>query len=309
MNFVITPWDRTDIDALVRVQNQTAQMHPIGKVEMQHDLNVLEDDLQPIVFTAQVGDEVAGFVMASRNPGAYHPQIFGLEIGVMPEHQAQGIGRALYDHMVQHLQALGLLALNVHVAEANTAGLAFAQRRGYEERKRDFVSILDLATFNDKIYPALPQDIEVKSFAEHDTPEIRRELFDLFCVVRNDVPRNEPATPISFEFFESQVLNAPDIAKSATLFAFSDGRMIGFTGGFHEEAANQLDQWLTAVDRSFRGRNIALGLKVLQAAEARRLGIATVRTDNDTRNAPMLAVNTKLGFVRQPAVLSLRREF
>ena len=34
-----------------------------------------------------------------------------------------------------------------------------------------------------------------------------------------------------------------------------------------------------------------------------------VRTDNDTRNAPMLAVNARLGFERQMAVLVMQKDY
>ena len=48
--------------------------------------------------------------------------------------------------------------------------------------------------------------------------------------------------------------------------------------------------------RDYRGRKIAQALKVLAARYARAHGMKKIRTDNDSLNAPMLAVNRKLGY-------------
>ena len=81
--------------------------------------------------------------------------------------------------------------------------------------------------------------------------------------------------------------------------------VLGFSGVYHGARDGWLDQWLTATRREARGRGIALALKLRVAKYALELGYKTIRTDNDTRNAPMLAINDKLGFVRQPALISV----
>lgn len=52
-----------------------------------------------------------------------------------------------------------------------------------------------------------------------------------------------------------------------------------------------------------------MALKLALIEEAKRLGAKSIKTDNDSRNAAMLAINDKLGFVRQPAVLSVVKDF
>jgi GNAT superfamily N-acetyltransferase len=46
----------------------------------------------------------------------------------------------------------------------------------------------------------------------------------------------------------------------------------------------------------FRGRGIATALKSRSLARAAELGATIVLTDNEELNAPMLAVNAKLGY-------------
>ena len=47
-------------------------------------------------------------------------------------------------------------------------------------------------------------------------------------------------------------------------------------------------------------RKIALALKLLSIRAALRWGADYIRTNNDSQNAPMLAINRKLGYVPQP---------
>jgi GNAT superfamily N-acetyltransferase len=57
---------------------------------------------------------------------------------------------------------------------------------------------------------------------------------------------------------------------------------------------------MTGVDRRYRSRGIATALKLLAIRCARRYRAAYLRTNNDSLNAPMLAVNQKLGYISQP---------
>ncbi len=56
---------------------------------------------------------------------------------------------------------------------------------------------------------------------------------------------------------------------------------------------------MTGVRREYRGRGIALALKLLAIRFARSVGAQEITTSNDSLNAPMLAVNRKLGYQPQ----------
>ena len=51
----------------------------------------------------------------------------------------------------------------------------------------------------------------------------------------------------------------------------------------------------TGVLKEYRGRKIALALKLLAIRYSRACGAALLRTDNDSQNASILAINEKLG--------------
>ncbi|MBP1693528.1 MAG: hypothetical protein H6Q37_1411, partial [Chloroflexi bacterium] len=60
--------------------------------------------------------------------------------------------------------------------------------------------------------------------------------------------------------------------------------------------------------RTHRGRKIAQALKVIALRYARQNGAQVIRTDNDSLNAPILAINRKLGYQPQPGKYWLVRD-
>jgi mycothiol synthase len=61
----------------------------------------------------------------------------------------------------------------------------------------------------------------------------------------------------------------------------------------------------TGVLRAYRGRGVATALKVAAVQWARARGMAYIYTGNDLTNAPMLAINSQLGFEPLPASAQL----
>ena len=105
------------------------------------------------------------------------------------------------------------------------------------------------------------------------------------------------------------MIDEPEMLPDVFVFAMQNDRIVGFTGGYSNSKPGWMDTWLTAVLREARGKNVATTVKVRAIRAAKELGFTSIRTDNDTRNAPMLAINEKLGFARQPAVISVRKVF
>ena len=64
----------------------------------------------------------------------------------------------------------------------------------------------------------------------------------------------------------------------------------------------------TGVLCAYRGRKIAQSLKLLAARYARARGAQTLGTHNDSQNAPILAINRKMGYQPQPGNYLLVRE-
>lgn len=253
---------------------------------------------------AQHQGQLIGVAQAAHNPGTYHPQRFYLDLFVDPEFRGQGVGRALWQQLEDSLQPYQPRWLMISVRAEEPAGLAMAQSRGFVEEKRDWVSSLDLTSVDLSPWSSLEdtlrqQGIEIVTFAHlmnHDA-QAAHKLHALFSELRLDVPRSAPPSPISFEFFEQNLLRGPDYDPEGFFVALQGEEWIGYTAIYRVGDTGEAEQWLTGVRRSFRGMGIATALKVKVTQFARDRGYQVLRTDNDSRNAAMLAVNLNLGFV------------
>ena len=76
--------------------------------------------------------------------------------------------------------------------------------------------------------------------------------------------------------------------------------------GYYERS-NSMHNAFTGVERAYRGRKLGLALKLLAIQCARSYGATSIMTDNDSQNAPMLAINRKLGYKSEPGLYMLIR--
>lgn len=263
------------------------------------------------------GPQVVGTAGFYQNPGAYHPDRYSLELAVRPGRQGQGVGGALWTALDSRLRALGAESVRGLAREDHPLAPGFLARRGFVPGQRYFYSALDVPAFDHaRVAPGLEalaaRGVQIVSLAElraAGEPKLPARLHALMSDVRQDVPRAEPATPLSFQVFGDAVLGDPGLLPEAYLVAVHGGQFIGQTALYRTEAGPELLTGLTGVTRAWRGQGVATGLKLAAIRAARRLGAPLIRTDNASDNAPMLAINDRLGFVRDPASVSYLRSF
>jgi GNAT superfamily N-acetyltransferase len=89
--------------------------------------------------------------------------------------------------------------------------------------------------------------------------------------------------------------------------ALDGGRYVGLV--FHVSGSPALlIVEVTGTARAYRRRGIAQALKLKSMAWAKQAGFSSLLVNNDLSNAGMLAINDKLGFERQPALIMLQRK-
>lgn len=79
---------------------------------------------------------------------------------------------------------------------------------------------------------------------------------------------------------------------------------MGVLTGFHHENDIYYHN-LTGVHLDYRGRGLALAVNIKAIDYVTKRGGTRVRTDNDSTNARMLAVNQRIGFKSRPGVFRL----
>ncbi|MDZ7705981.1 MAG: GNAT family N-acetyltransferase [Trueperaceae bacterium] len=282
--------------------------------EMRREDAVRDPKCKFALYVAERDGHTVGVGGHDQPISSYNPRLFYLNLYVDPDARGRGVGTALYQHVHEAVSEYrpAILRNTALVKEGDEASSRFAKVRGFREDKQIFESHLDVANFDPTPYEGLEPSLtaqgitftSLKDLRDHD-PHGDRKFYDLFAEVRRDVPRTEPATDIPFERFVDLAYNDDDFLQEYTLVAMDGDACVGLSGVYQNEIRGGWDNGLTGVRREYRGRGIALALKVKSITTAKALGVPLLVTDNDSTNAPMLRVNTKLGFVRQPAWLSV----
>ncbi len=308
----IRPYRDDDAEQVVRVSNAAWPDHPTTVEELRfHDENE-DPKCRHARFVAAEGDQMIGYGHYGQFSDMYHPRKFYLEISVHPDHHRQGIGSALYDHLCQALQPFEPLSLRTWVLETYSPCLAFYQKRGFIEDMRLWESILDLETFDSTPYHGLAERLEgeglfIRSFQDLASDSLRYwKIFQLLEEVMSDVPYPEEHTKMSFEYFQGDFLS-PNLLPEGYLLMLAGEEYVGISNLWRFAVDSDLQQGITGVRRAYRRRGIALALKLAGIRYAQEQGKRRIRTNNEIGNQPMLALNEKLGFVRQPAWISLRK--
>jgi GNAT superfamily N-acetyltransferase len=239
--------------------------------------------------------------------------MFWLHIAVDQTARGQGLGTRLYANVARFARERGATVFRAEARDALPEGLRFAERKGFVVERHIFESTLDLAAFDETpLLPALDaaqnSGIRFYSLADlGDGEEARRRLHALNEALILDIPGRDP-TPRPFEAFATQVFAAAWYRPDGQIVAADGDTWIGVSAvGIFPETRSAYNM-ITGVVPAYRGRGIALALKLQALRCARRYGAEYVRTNNDSENAPMLAVNRRLGYRPEPGYRVLRRE-
>lgn len=233
------------------------------------------------------------------------PGRYWLEIYVDPNKQQHGIGSRLYDNAFQFAQQHGITDIKGAVRDNCADCLRFAQQRGYTIDRHIFDSALELSTYDeqpfaDAIETAKTSGIRFFSLADIEiTEDVQRKLYELSTKLYLDVPGWDRDV-VPFEQFKIWVFGAEHYRPEGQIIAADSEQWIGLAALGHFPKIDSAINMITGVDRSYRGRKIALALKVLANRRAREWGVGFVRTNNDSLNEPMLAINRKMGYKPEP---------
>jgi GNAT superfamily N-acetyltransferase len=233
------------------------------------------------------------------------PHEFYLWIGVAATERRQGMGQALYDHALTTIRSHDGTALVSEVGEDQAAGLRFAQRQGFVQHKHTFQSKLDLHQFDESAFSVMvdgvqAQGIRLYSLADvADTPTARRQLYAINQQMTLQDPGVDGPFP-AFEQFEKDVFAAPWYRPAGQWLAADGDHVIGMCAVGYFQESNSMYNMMTGVAEAYRGRGIAQALKVQAIRWAKAYGADYIRTNNNSENAPMLAINRKLGYEPQP---------
>jgi GNAT superfamily N-acetyltransferase len=247
--------------------------------------------------TERLVAELDGAIVAWAPSGLHGDGSGWFWVGVDASHRRQGVGTALYDRIETRLARIGASALETQINDED--GRVFLEHRGFVRTNVMRLQALDLARAD------LPEPgLSTLPLSAIDIDSIR----DLYKEGHADIPSASPRAPLTDEDFQRKVVDAELVDRDLSSIAVEDGRPIAFTIVIANHDDGRASAQMTAVARDRRGRGLAYAVKVDSLRRCRAAGLQTMVTQNDLENAPMLAVNRKLGFEATVLVETYEKE-
>lgn len=311
-DFHIRPFTPDDYDGAISVHLSVYPEYPNTANEWRDADARRHPDLFFRRFVAEVDGQIVGLVGGGSEEWALHPGLVSINIRVKPEYEGRGIGTALYNRFLEEAAVLNPTRIASEAREDKPKGIRFLTKRGFVEEMRFWESQLDVDAFDFAPYEGCEErvtshGIAIKTYAELASDTDRdRKLYEMDVEISMELPSPDPITPASFDRYQTQVLESPHLLPEAVFIALDGDRYVGMTALWSTEAGDYLMTGLTGVRRQYRRRGIALALKLRAIDYARRHGRPQIRTENESNNRPMLAINERLGFEKTPAWITFR---
>jgi ribosomal protein S18 acetylase RimI-like enzyme len=231
-------------------------------------------------------------------------------IRVLPDYGRRGIAERLYAQLLADLRERGANAALLELDDTLAVLRPALERRGFHALLHSWAFTLD------------PRTCDLAAFAVPDrrlsglqittrTAELAHgadwlpPLHQLYTAVAGDVPIPiYPHPAPAPAWLAQQALGLPDSLPDA-FFIVRDGmRYVGMSY-LHSDVDDpgRLLQRVTAIHAEYRGRGIALALKLKTIEYAQQHGFHEIRTAVESNNPGMLAINAKLGFVQAPGLV------
>ena len=305
-----------DFETWCDICNEVDPDHTRTAQEMKHWETQREARIQYGKWFGVVGGDAVGVLEYTQMMWAYHPRKFYTYIGVLPEKQGDGIGKFLFDHLMEAVAPFDPISLRCDIRADWARSDRFVADRGFKEDFRTWesrldVNAVDLTPFVDQREKPSAHGIIIKTAGQlkAEDPAFARKLWEMDTEATQDIPSPEPITPLSFETYHKLVLESPNFLNDGFFVAVNEesGEYAGLSVLWNREADDHLDTGFTGVRRSYRRMGIAMALKLRAIDYAKSVGCPVIRTDNATTNRAMLSINEALGFEKQPVWISLAR--
>ncbi len=235
-----------------------------------------------------------------------HPGFWG-SIAVLPGVRRRGIGERLLRAISGAATSAGKTELHIGCSESRPEGIDFLAHRGFSELERSKSVRLELEGVTAPSV-VVPPGIEITTLAAR--PDLIEGVHAVALETFDDIPGgDDPMAAGDLAEFRARDVDRASIPKDAFFVAIDPetGRAVGYASLLIVPGSTTT-AWhdMTAVLGAYRGRGIARVLKHATIAWAIDHGLTALETGNDEANAPMRAVNARLGYRPLPDEVTMR---
>jgi len=234
-----------------------------------------------------------------------HPALWAI-IGVLSEARRAGVGERLLREVSAIGRSRGKTELYLRCAADRPETIQFLAKRGFTELERSKTVRLELAG---RPVPAAtpPPGIHFTTLAAR--PDLVEGVYAVAIETFPDVPGGEPMAVGDLAEFRARDVDRPSIPNDAFVVAVdaATDHVVGYACLLMQPGSTTVAYHdMTAVLRAYRGRGIARELKNATIAWSIAHGLTALETGNDVANAPMRAVNARLGYEPLPDEVLMR---
>ncbi len=231
-----------------------------------------------------------GWASASLDTMTAEPGRAFASVVVHPDRRHRGHGSALWQAVTEHLDGIGATRTAI-ASQGDEAAADFARARGL--RLASTETVLSVEPREIEPGPA-PEGVEIRSLnAFADDPE---PIYRCDVEAAQDEPGPFRVDALTLESWRRILWDQPDLDHDLGVAAVAAGQVVGATFLLADRPSGRGMNSGTGVVRSHRGIGLGLLMKRHALARAAAAGITRVVTHNDETNAPMLAINRRLGY-------------
>ena len=252
--------------------------------------------------------EVVGWGEAELRWVVVEPGVGWIWVGVRKDRRRRGLGSALHATAERHLRDVGAHTFQSSLVEDADE---FASRRGYRVARHERLSRLDVRSADLTALDELEAEKRAEGFRLAPLAELLgrpRDLHAMYDEAHVDMPSDHPYGTLDFDEWRRERLENPLLDRDGSMNVVFDDRPVAFAWLVVDREGRRGEHELTGTLREFRGRGLARLAKLAAVRWCAGNGVETLLTGNDATNAPMLAINDRLGYARTVVRAEVSRE-
>ncbi len=301
----IRPYRSDDAEAAAAlIGDSFPQPSAITPGAVEHWIGSAPERSQTRAWVAYEGARLVGWADAQLRWSIAEEGITELWVAVRPDRRGVGIGRQLYALGERHVLALDARRIESFAREDEPEAIAFAERRGFAETRRERTWALALTTATPQP-PRAPAGFRIARLGELRQQE--RDLFELYDSAHSDMP-SDHTLQLEFEEWKRETLENPELDLELSSIVMAGDRPVAFAWLTSDRATRRASHEMTGTHRDFRGRGLARVAKEAVIQWAVEADLEYLITSNDGTNDAMLGLNERLGYEPRTTLIELAKD-